>query len=750
MRSLWTLFLVLLGIQAWGAGVLIPSDQALPPLSIKYHRVATSIENSVATTRVSQAFYNSTNRRLEAIFVFPLPPEASISEFAMYINGQRTQGELIEAGKARQIYEDIVRRMQDPGLLEYMGNDLLRVRVFPIEPNSEQKIEIEYAQILVADAGIYSYAYPLRTGDKAARTLEDFSVTVRLRSDVPIKSIFSPSHDVSIQRKGNRSATVGFEENRAALDKDFTLMYTVSQEDIGMTLLTHRQKGEDGYFMLMVSPDQEIHESKVLEKDMTFVIDVSGSMREEDRISQVKQALLYCIKGLLAKDRFNVVTFSTEADAIFEGLVQANPKDVNEACDRIEALVARGGTNISDAFRVALAMQEKTREHRHRSLVFLTDGKPTVGTTDTEGLLSEIAASNPGVRIFVFGVGSTVNTHLLDKIASQSGGTSLYVKPQQEIELAISTFFDKASFPVLSDVSLDFGNIRTSKMYPKNLPDLYKGSQWVVLGRYSNGGDVALRLKGSVAGEKREIVGEGQFRSHGPEHDYLPRLWAVRRVGYLLDEIRLRGESQELREEVIDLSKQYGILTPYTSYLVLEDEKADQVRPQPPVSWGGRPQPDVSAGDSGRAWSLNALRRSREVQAPEYRGRGGRNEFSATEGENAVKAAKEVRSLKEADVAGVETLTPPDMRDQIKRVGRTTFYLMEGVWVDARYTEGLKTLRVKFGSEAYFQICGRDPELKRLMSVGARVLFVWKGKAIEVGPEGKERVTPQELQEFTG
>jgi len=762
MRNVLICLFVACCAGAWGGGVLIPSDAELPPLSVKYHRVEASVENSVATTKVSQAFYNSTSRRLEATFVFPLPAQASISQFAMYINGKRTEGELLEASKARGIYEDIVRRMKDPGLLEYMGNDLLRARIFPIEPRSDQRIEIEYAQVLQADGGIYSYLYPLRTGDQAAETLEDFSVSLRLESDVPLKAIFSPSHDVYVKRNGNRSATIGFEEERAPLDRDFVLMYTVSQEDIGVTLLTHNSKEEDGYFMLMVAPDEEIHASKVLAKDMTFVIDVSGSMKEENKMEQVKQALLYCVKGLRPKDRFNVVTFSTEADPMFEALVEASPEHVERACDRIGGLRARGWTHISDAFRVALGMQEKHSDKRHRSLVFLTDGKPTVGVTDTESLLTEIGSANPGLRLFVFGVGSTVNTHLLDRIAGDSGGASLYVKPKEEIELAVSTFFDKASFPVLTDLSLDFGSIRVHKVYPEKLPDLYKGSQLVVLGRYRNHGEVAVRLKGNVAGERREVVSDALFPARERDNDYVPRLWAVRRVGYLLDEMRLHGENQELRDEVVDLSKQYGILTPYTSYLVVEDEKVERPAPRPPVS--RRPVPEGGGRQADRGWGLSRMKKSllgrgEAGEAPtsdhaQEESKGvplrSREQFMAQEGESAVQAAKEIRSLKEADMTSSEAMGPSSMRDEIKRVGQTTFYLMDDVWVDARYREDLETLRVKFGSDAYFQICQREPELKKLLSVGDRVLLVWKGKALAVGPDGKERLTAQELRDFLG
>ena len=751
MRAL-NLILVLWSSFAWGAGMLVPTDQGIPPLSIRYHRVEVKIENGVSTTKVAQAFYNNTNSRLEATFIFPLPAEASISEFAMYMNGKKVQGELLESGKARAIYEDIVRRMQDPGLLEYMGNDLLKARVFPVEPRSDQRIEIEYSQVLKMDAGLYAYRYPLKTGDKASQTLEDFSVSVQLLSKVPIKTVFSPSHDVAVKRRGNAEATVGFEKEKASLDRDFELLYTVSQEDIGVNLVTHREKGEDGFFMLMVSPDQEIQEAKILAKDMTFVIDVSGSMQEEGKIDQVKQALRTCVQGLRPEDRFSVITFSTDVEEMFDGLTQASAENVAKACAQIEKIPARGGTNISDALKTALLAQSKDK--RHKSIIFLTDGKPTVGTTDVESLLGEVASQNPGLRIFVFGVGTTVNTHLLDRMAEESGGTSIYVKPQQELEMAVSGFFEKASSPVLANLALDLGAAtKASKIYPERLPDLYKGSQLVVFGRYKGQGDVAVRLTGDVEGQKREIVADASFPVVESGNDYLPRLWAVRRVGYILDEIRLHGENEELKGEVVDLSKQYGILTPYTSFLVVEEEKAQiSQAPQPrePVS-GPRPVPQ-----DHREKMLSELTRKRQqtrdaaaaaagapAPAPQVQSS---ESFRESEGAAAVEAAKEVNELKSGryDAQGASK----DEAAMVRRVGQTTFYLSDGVWVDGRYTQGLEILKVKFGSKAYFQICEREPELKKLLSAGDRVLVVWKGKAIEIGPEGKEDLTEQELSRF--
>jgi Ca-activated chloride channel family protein len=242
---------------AFGSGMLIPKDESLPALAVKSQRVDIRVKDGVAATKVEQVFKNSVDRDLEAVFVFPLPPGAAISDFAMWIGGKRVSGELVEKQKAREVYEGIVRRMRDPGLLEYMSGNLLRVSVFPVPRNGEQKIELEYSQQLDFDSGLYKFTYPLKTGEQASRTIEDFTVSVRISSAVAIKTIYSPTHKVGITRKGDNEAILGFEEDKSLLDRDFEFFYGVSKQAFGLNLLTHAEDGKDGFFMVMLAPPVE-------------------------------------------------------------------------------------------------------------------------------------------------------------------------------------------------------------------------------------------------------------------------------------------------------------------------------------------------------------------------------------------------------------------------------------------------------------------------------------------------------------
>ncbi|NQT83236.1 VWA domain-containing protein, partial [bacterium] len=562
---------------SFSAGMLIPKDKSLPPLGIEYLRVNAKITEGAAETHVEQAFRNTTGRDLEANYVFPMPKGAAIKEFAMYIGGKRMTAELLDAGKAKRIYQDIVRRMKDPALLEYLGGQIFRVNVYPVPANGIQKIELDYSQAVEFDSGLRRYVFPLRVGEKFSRTLKDFSVAAHIKSKIAIRNIYSPSHIISISRKGDNEAVVGFEEEKVELDRDFSLYYALSEKDFGLSLMSHRTAG-DGYFMLMIAPKNVVDESQIVKKDVCFVMDTSGSMSGE-KIKQTKAALLFCINSLNEGDRFNIIRFATDVNPFREDLVEVNDETVEKAKEFVEKMKAGGGTDIASALQKGLAVE--TKKGRPYLIVFLTDGKPTVGITDEKQIIKTIAEKKKGsVRLFVFGAGYNVNTRLLDTLASENKGVAEYVEPKEDIEIKVSRFYAKASNPVLADPKLSFGDkVNTFEIYPKELPDLFKGSQVLVLGKYSGAGDVAVTLSGKVNDDKRSFVYETTLPEREKKNDFVERLWATRKVGYLLEQIRLHGEEKELKEEVMRLSKEYGIVTPYTSYLIVEDQTRTARRP---------------------------------------------------------------------------------------------------------------------------------------------------------------------------
>jgi Ca-activated chloride channel family protein len=585
-RSLPVLLVLLAVSPIQAAGLLVPTEKKVPPLAMLEHHVSIKMEDQVAITRVEQTFRNHTDRQLEATYIFPVPKGASVQKFTMWVNGEEVRGELVEAAKARKIYEDIVLRTQDPGLLEYIDQNLLKVRVFPVPANGEQKLSFQYLSVASADHEVVHYVYPLKTDGKAVETLKKYSINVDMKSQHPLQNIYSPTHSIKITRNNDKQASIAFEKDQGTLDRNFELYYTASSKDVGLTTIVHRPVQDlPGYVMLLISPRAELAREQQVPRDVVFVLDTSGSMRGK-RIDQARSALKYCLKNLRKEDRFSVMHFSTTINEYADKLLPAESGHVQLACNWVDGLFASGGTAINQALMSALE-KRASDETRNFTIVFFTDGQPTVGETNPTTILKNVMARNTGnTRIFSFGVGDDVNATMLDQMAENTRAVTTYVRESEDIEDRVSSLYSKISNPVLTNLKLSVGSgIQLSEVYPPQLPDLFHGSQLVVLGRFNGNGHAAITLSGNVGKETKEFVYECDF----PEKVAVPKpfvedLWARRKVGYILDQIRINGEKQELVDEVITLSKRYGITTPYTSYLIVPDAPT-------PVASEGRKDP---------------------------------------------------------------------------------------------------------------------------------------------------------------
>lgn len=675
----------------------------VPFLTVKYHHVTVTIDNQVATTRVDQVFVNEADREVEGTYLFPLPEESTISEFSMWVDGQKLQGQVLKREEARRIYEDIVRSRRDPALLEYVGRDTFQASIYPIPPRGERRIELEYTQVLPLDNGLVQYTYPLNTEKFSRRPLVDVSVSVTIHSQEPLKAVYSPSHSIDVERRGDHNVTVGYEESDVKPDRDFVLYYTVSPEEVGLNLLTYKPEGSsDGFFLLLAAPKVEIESQQVIAKDVILVLDTSGSMREQ-KLEQAKAALNYVLDNLHDQDRFGLIAFSTSTRPYNSGLVPAGER--GEARDFVARLEAGGSTDINRALLEALAMVDRDRP---TILVFLTDGLPTAGEVDVDRIIANVGGSAPkNVRIFPFGVGYDVNTTLLDTIAENQRGSSGYVLPGEAIDEKVSAFYAKVSTPLLSDLSLDFGAVRVDDVYPSPLPDLFAGTQLMLVGRYREGGDTALTLAGQVNGQPQTYrYADVAFRQQGGA-EFIARLWATRKIGYLLQQIRLHGEEKEVVGEIVDLSVRYGIITPYTSFLVEETEQALR--------------------ESGRQALATQV-----VQAT----------AAPASGQGAVERSAAEKQLSEAPVAfpaapaglsGGATDAYGNAVSPVRYVGDKTFILRDGAWTDTTFDpDKMVPVAVSFGSDDYFALVAARPEWGRYFAVGERVVVVLEGAAYEV------------------
>ncbi|HYV35569.1 MAG TPA: VIT domain-containing protein, partial [Gemmataceae bacterium] len=462
---------------AYSQGLLVPKETNLPPLQMLGHNVKVVLEDQVAVTTVEQTFHNHTDRELEATYVFPVPKGASVRKFSMWINGKEEKGELVEAEKARQIYNDIVRRTLDPGLLEYIGNNLLRVKVFPVPPRGDQKISIRFTSVAPMEGGIVGYTYPLKIESNSAKAIAKFSLEVKLKSQHPIHNIYSPTHAIATLRPNDKQATIVFEKNQALTSKDFQLYYTSAATDVGLTSLMHRPGDGPGYFLMLISPRYELSQSQKVPRDMVFVLDTSGSM-QGPRIEQARKALKFCLDRLADNDRFAILHFATSVTTYEDNLKPATAANVGEARKWVDALEANGGTNINDALLRALQMRSNDGG-RPFTVVFFTDGIPTVGVTNPDAILANTLAKNTAnTRIFAFGVGDDVNAALLDQLAEKTRALATYVRENEDIETKVSGLYAKISNPVLTDLKLTVGEgVKLTEVYPPQLPDLFHGTQ---------------------------------------------------------------------------------------------------------------------------------------------------------------------------------------------------------------------------------------------------------------------------------
>lgn len=555
-----------------------PSAQDAAPdqtAGVRIARVTATVEvvDGVATTRLRGVARNDGARDAEAVWVLPLPSGAVADRFEMTVGGTRMTGEVLGAEQARSTYEAIVRRRRDPGLLEYFGRGCLRARLFPIPARGEVAVEVGFRHLLEEIGGLRRWTLALGACGIDGVGAEQVVLDLRIRSRSPIRNVFSPNPGVDVALDGDHSARVSFEGRGGDLrQRELAVVYGLSDADFGLDLLSHRKKGEkDGWFMLMVSPRRDAADERILKKSVVFALDTSGSMAGA-KIAQARDALRFFVRSLRPQDRFNVVPFSTEPQPFFPGCVDASPDNVAIALDKIAAIEARGGTNIAGALRATLAGAE--RGEHVAIAVLLTDGKPTVEETDPNKVIATARDANAAkARIFVFGVGHDVDTHLLDTIAADSGGTRDYVREGEDIEEKTGALLTKLESPAMTDVALAIDGLATSQLVPARLPDLFRGGRLVVLGRYADSGHRAVRLSGTVGGVRREYVYEADFADEGRDfgHDFVPKLWAERRVATLLDAIRLNGAASELVEEVQRLGREYGVVTPYTSHLIVEE-----------------------------------------------------------------------------------------------------------------------------------------------------------------------------------
>ena len=714
-----------------------PQPEPLPlpidEVQIEAFLVDVTIDGVLAQVHLTQRLRNDTPRTIEGSYLFPLPADAAISDFQMTVDGEVLEGEILRADEARRTYEEIVRQRRDPALLEYIDHDLLQISVFPIPAGATRELEFSYVQLLTGRDGLYQFRFPLQTRQYSAAPVEALALNIELINQPGLRTIYSPSHEVAVERTADSSAQIHYAINRGQTDHgqadsgqtngDFVLYFGNDQSGVGLNLLSYQPAGEDGFFVLLAAPGLETAADAIVARDVVMVVDVSGSMQGE-KMAQAQAAAHFVVNSLNGADRFNLVSFSTGV-RLWEAELQTVDETTQQAAHEwIDDLRATGGTDINRALLETLA-QFTTDSTRPAYILFLTDGLPTQGERQIDRILANVMANQPAalsLRLFAFGLGYDVNTTLLDTLSSDLGGRSSYVRPEERIDEEVSHFYNGISTPVLSDVTIEFapgsaGDFVADEIYPATLPDLFAGEQLVVAGRYHGGTSATVTLRGTLNGETLSYRYLDQpFAAHGGE-PAVARLWAARKIGALLQEIRRTGPADELVDAIVDLGLQYGIVTPYTSAFVPEPGVL------PGVAGPGMPGDDeqpVAPPVEVEAAPAQALRDNYRANAPAVAA-----SMSQQSGEVAVKMSEAISDLSSAARVG---------EGQSVRYIAGKSFLNRGIvadgqnnrltlWVDLLYNQAMQVETVEFGSDCYFALL-QTPGLAEWFALSPELIIV--------------------------
>jgi Ca-activated chloride channel family protein len=731
------------------------------------------VRDQVAEVQVSQTFHNPNSFPLESEFLFPLPEEGAIQNFVLMVDGAELPGRLLPKDDARRIYEEIVRTKRDPALLEYMGRGLYRTSVFPIPAGADRKVTMRYTLLCKRERDVVEFSYPLSTQKFTAKPIERLLINVSIQGREAIKSVYCPSDDASIQKSGDRDVRVSLERRDIVPNRDFRLVYTLADGAFGASVLSVRPSGsEDGYFLLLASPEVKAADTRPLPKTVVFVIDRSGSMAGK-KIEQARKALTSVLNNLADDDLFNIVVYDDRAESFKPELQRYGSSSRAEAERFVDNIREGGSTNIDAALKMALGMVRDSS--RPSYVLFLTDGLPTAGETRELTIADSCREANGRrARIFCFGVGYDVNARLLDRISGGNSGTSEYVKPDEDIESHVAGFYSKMTRPVLSEIHLELAGIDVNRTYPRDLPDLFQGGQIVWAGRYRQSGRTTIRMAGKVGGERRslefpaELAGPGT----GTGYDFIEGLWAARRLGDLIDQIDMHGQNRELVEELVALSTKYGILTPYTSFLA--DERIQLHAGLPSLNRTkealiGLREVGGQFGVEQRAHKQDLMKADRSVgfgfhevtesemaaSGPAPAGRGGMGGgMMVSDGSvrsvapgaslGAQQRAKARIGRGRSVLAGATTgegHQPGESEAKVRQLGTKTFFWKSARWIDSTVTadEDAKATAIAQFSDEYFVLARtQKSEYNQYLSMDQPVTVKLDGKVYRIDPSKDE------------
>jgi len=729
--------------------------------------VKIALADRVLRYEVTETFKNTGNGVAEADYVFPLPPGAAFEDLKLSINGELVAGETMSADKARGIYEEIVRRQRDPALVEWMGSGMLRTRIFPIAPGEEKQVVVRYQGVAeregdalridyrrgsdpngsgaAAQGGVRPRAVPARDARDNRASHEEEGEWSRVRlvyaTGPNYGEPYSPTHTLRSRDEGG----VRQVEARGSAGDVTILLPLRRANSAALSVLAHAPNaGEHGFALITVTPPAA--SGRTLPRDVTFVVDASGSMAGR-KLEQAKAAGLALLETLRPEDRFRVVDFSTDVRTFREGWTHGTRDHLAEARRYLQSLRAEGSTNISGALEEALRAARALEHPRHARLplvVFVTDGEPTVGERNADRIAELASRLRGNVRLFSVGVSADVNASLIEQLAVEGKGTAHFVRDTESVERAVGLLARRLSTPVLTNVRLRADGVRLTQVLPAGELDLFAGQDLVILARYQGDGVANLRLEGESVDGTVAWGTRATFPERTRDNPFVARLWAAQRVGWLAAEKRKRGGTAEMDGEIKSLGERYGIPTEFSSYLVVEPgmQVAATGGPAVPVPAPRPPRHDAggaaSAADGSPAGAQGRTRRDAVASvaaAPAVAANEARFEAA-----RAAAAQRQAKSVAEMDALADEREGGAGTRSTVRQVGNRRLALVNGVWTDARYSPVLRTVTVKPFSPAYFDLLQRLPELAPAFALGDRVVVAGRAVAVAIAPDGVQAV----------
>src|SRR3954471_8581711 len=679
---------------------------------------------------ITETFVNRGNRVGEADFMFPLPKGAAFQDLKLSINGEMVSGETMSADRARSIYEEIVRRQRDPALLEWMGYGLLRARIFPIAPGEEKKVIVRFQTVAQreGDALRVDYFRGMRANQWATNQMPEgrTSFVLTYPNDPAYGTAYSPTHSIFERGRGSDVADDSFDEvsfssfSRGSTRRvevrdargEVTLLIPIRRStSAAVALLANAPGNDDGFALTTLSPPAV--RPRAVPRDLTFVIDVSGSMSGQ-KIEQARAAGKQILSTLSPMDRFRLIDFSSDVRTFRDDFSTATRENVRAAERYLDELDAQGSTNISGALDEALS--PRVQSGRLPIILFLTDGQPTVGEVNGTAIAAGVARDLGSRRLFTFGVGADLNVSLIEQLALGGRGTASFVRPDESVERAVGIVASRLTSPLVTDVRVHADGVRLLKMHPSGPVDIFAGEDLVLLARYDGSGNATIRFDGQTTSGPMTWSTRAYFPERSRANPFVARLWATQRVGYLSAEKRKNGGSREIDDEIRDLGDRFGIPTEFSSYLVVEP---GMNRRQAAIGSGQLSQVVVTGATTARTAAPAAV------------------PFEAA------KAAAAQRSATNMSMADAAVGARDDAN--VQRAGNVTFVLRDSVWTDVKYKRTGEVLRVKAYSDAYFKLLELQPDLRDAFSVGERVIVAGRGMAIELTSSGVDRLSDRDL-----